>query len=157
MGAIYLTTKRNVYSSVFHFFRVISAISFITFCSLIIYQFMPENSFGSVQIRVSNQSSNKGRVKIELRKCCNIKYGHDLRADTLSTVDNFIEGNFTLKTSTKRENLNVYVSCFVGCVNGVQRVSARMVAILNIEIFVTFDIYPSLITRLITDSNLDRT
>ena len=35
-----------------------------SFCSPIILQFVPENSFDSVQIGVSNQSWNKGGVKI---------------------------------------------------------------------------------------------
>ena len=40
--------------------------------------------------------------------------------------------------------------------DGVQRFCASMVAILHIAIFMTFDFYPSLIFRIITDSDLDR-
>ena len=53
--------------------------------------------------------------------------------------------NFTIES---------YCICFFffGCVDGVKRVYARMVAIF----FVTLNFNPSLISRLITDSDLDR-
>ena len=45
---------------------------------------------------------------------------------------------------------------FVGSVDGVQRVCARMMAILHNETFVTFDFDPSFFSRQITDSDLDQ-
>ena len=42
----------------------------------------------------------------------------------------------------------------VGCIDGVQRVCRRMVAILFIETFMTFDFDTSLTSRLIMDSDL---
>ena len=45
---------------------------------------------------------------------------------------------------------------FVGCFNCVQHVCPQMVAILHIETLVKFDFDLSLISQLITDSDLDR-
>ena len=45
---------------------------------------------------------------------------------------------------------------FVGCLDGVQCVCARMLAILHTETFMSFHFDPSLISRLITDSDLYR-
>ena len=55
---------------------------FLPFCSLIIYQFMSENSFDLVQIGVSNRG-----VIIKCHKCFNMKYGNHQRADTLRTAN----------------------------------------------------------------------
>ena len=64
---------------------------------------------------------------------------------------------YTKKWLTKCENLTLCISFFfVGCVDSVLHVCAQMVAILHIETFVTFDFNPSLISKLITDSNLDQ-
>ena len=78
-----------------------------------------------------------------------MKSGHHPGTDMLYTFDNFIGGNWY----TKQENLTVYVSCFV---DDVKRVCTRMMAILHIETFVTFDFDPFLSLRLITVSNLDQ-
>ena len=51
---------------------------------------MPENSFDSIQIRVSNLSGIKGGVKIEYCKWFNTKYVNDLHVNTLYTVDTFL-------------------------------------------------------------------
>ena len=45
--------------------------------------------------------------------------------------------------------------CFARCVNSVHGVCVWMVTILQIETFVAFNFDPSLIARLITDSDLD--
>ena len=50
---------------------------------------------------------------------------------------------------------NFLVSFIVGCVNGVHRVCARIVVIFHTEAFVTFDFSPSLISKLITESDFD--
>ena len=46
------------------------------------------------------------------------------------------------------------VSLFVRCLDSIQCTCALMVTILHIKKFVTFDLDPSLISRLITDSDL---
>ena len=84
-----------------------------------------------------------------------MKYGHHQRAYTLYTTD----------ISETIEMHKVRVSCLFSLfsviitiykiVDGVHLVCMQMVAILYIETFVTFDFDPSLISRLITDSNLD--
>ena len=74
-----------VYSQVFLFFGVgsnSSAISFIQFCRQIIHQFMPENSFDSVQIGVRNQSWNKGGSKSNVTNVSIWSMGF-IRAQTL--------------------------------------------------------------------------
>ena len=45
-------------------FSSFSVISSLLFCSPIIHQFIPENSFDFIQIRVSSQSCNRAGVKI---------------------------------------------------------------------------------------------
>lgn len=63
---------------------------------------------------ISNLSWNERRVKIECDKCCNIKYGHHPRADTLwCTVDDFIDG----RCYTKKVNLTEksFCMCFFYC------------------------------------------
>ena len=71
---MYPTKKKHI-QLVLPFFGGISnfsAISFLQFCSPIIHQFIPENSFDLLHIGVSNQSGNKGGVKIECHNCFNI-------------------------------------------------------------------------------------
>ena len=72
----------------------------------------------------------------------------------LYTIDDFIDDVFTLGKSNqnKRENLTA-CGFLAGCVVGIQCVC--MLTILYIEMFVTFDFDPSLVSRLITDSDLD--
>lgn len=63
---------------------------------------------------VSNLSWNERRVKIECYKCCNIKYGHHPRADTLwCTADDFIDA----RCYTKKVNLTEksFCMCFFYC------------------------------------------
>ena len=62
------------------------------FSSKIIHQFKPENLFDSIQIGITNQSLNKGGVKIKCHKCFSMKYGHHLRK--LYSVDDLIDGGF---------------------------------------------------------------
>lgn len=46
---------------------------------------------------------------------------------------------------------------FIGCVDGAQRVCARMVDIFHIETLMTFDFDPCLVSGLIADRDLGRT
>ena len=104
---IYTRQNRNAYSKIFLFFEVrsnILAISFKQFCSPIIHQFKPENSFDVVQIGVSNHSLNTGGVKTKCHRCFNnYEVWPQSAPDTLFTVDNFNDGDFqTKKRETKR-------------------------------------------------------
>ena len=62
------------------------------------------------------ESWNKGGVKIKCHKCFSMKYGHDLHADTLYTVNNFLDDNcYTEKWLTKCENLTLCIFFFFFC------------------------------------------
>ena len=81
--------------------------------------------------------------------------------DKLYTIDNFTNGDFTLRKDTLNWKILLHVFFFfffflVWCVDGVQCICALMVAILHIETFVIFDFDPSLILRLITDFDLNQ-
>ena len=80
------------------------------------------------------------------------------RVVTLCIVGDFIGDNggnfYTKKINCKGKSYCMRFFFFVWCVNDVQHVCARMVAILHIGTFVTIGSNPSLISRLIwTQSN----
>ena len=126
------------------------AISFKQFRSPIIHKFKPE-------IGVSNLSLNKGGVKIKCHKCFDIKYGHNPHQIGCSLLTTLLMVIFSLKRrKLNGESLLQAFLLFVGCVDDVQCVCARVVAIIYSETFVTFHLDSFIISRLITDSDLDQ-
>ena len=81
-----------------------------------------------------------------------MKYGHHRRQISCTPLTTLLIVIFTLRNGKLNKKILLHV--LVECVDGVQCVCALMVTILNIETFVTFDFGPSLISRLITDSDL---
>ena len=66
-------------------------------------------------------------------------------------VDDFIYGDFYTKEGKLNGEILLYaLLIFFGCVDGVQGVCARMVAIIHIETVVAFNFHPSLVSRLLT-------
>ena len=47
---------------------------------------MPQSSFDTVQIGVSNQSLNKAGVKTQCHKCFSVKYGYHVSCTPLTTL-----------------------------------------------------------------------
>ena len=60
---------------------------------------------------------------------------------------------YTSKGNLNRKILQYVFLVFIRCVDCIQHVCAWMVALVHIETFVIFDFDPSLISRLITDSD----
>ena len=86
-----------------------------------------------------------------------MKYGHNPRPIRCTMLKILLIAIFTLKRGKLNHKILPYAFLLlVGCVDGVQFVCLRMVAIFHTETFVTFHFDLSLISRLINDSDLNR-
>ena len=63
--------------------------------------------------------------------------------DTLSSIDNFIDGDFHTKKRETNNKILLYAFLLsVRCIDNVQCVCAQMVAVLRTETFITFHLTP---------------
>ena len=104
---------------------------------------------------VSNQSLNKGGVKIKWHKRFNMKYSHLLPHICCTLMTTLLMVSFTPRKGKLNGKILLHVF-FSQVLDGAHCVCALMVAILHTQTFILFDFDPSLISRLATDSVLDQ-